>query len=358
MRVIYVLGLVAFLVWGCKKREAQEQKKPDFETLMGKGFPAWENVQTREDFANLEFFKTLYENNIPLLEASRAKTTIPHIPKVVHFIWIGPKLFPRESVANVRSWIAKHPDWKFKFWTDRDRVLPHPGMQKCFVKDLQFLKLYNCYKKSDNYGEMSDLLRYEILYQEGGVYVDHDVKCIQSFDPLNKAYDLFVGMEMPCKTSLSSSVYPTNNIVGARAGHPVLKRCLDWLADNWDRIEKEYPGRDKDSVINRVSHRTFVVLGDSMKLFANKEGNRDIALPTFYFNAPEEKLAIFSRHLYQGTWFENESLFEKTVRERLIKISKKTNKVLLLFGLMTGVNIASFAFLFFKYVKGQKKRAS
>lgn len=344
-RVFVTVVLVLFsLFFGCSKK-VDKVVKNDFETLMGKDFPAWRFVQTPEDFENLQFFKTIYEKNIPLLET---KSSMFHVPKVIHFIWIGPKPFPRESIENVRSWIAKHPDWTFKFWTDRDRPLPHKQMQLMRVQDFQFLKLFDCYKKSDNYAEKSDLLRNEILYQEGGIYVDHDVKCFQSFEPLCRTYDFYCGMEMPYATSLSSSVYPTNNLLGSRPGHPILKRAMEWLDVEWDRLEREYPGKDKDAIINRVAHRTFVVIGDSFKLFANREGNHDIALPTFYFNAPEEKLAIFSRHLYKGTWFENESEFEKNVRERLMKISKKTNKILLVFGAFAFINAVGFALLFIK----------
>jgi hypothetical protein len=226
-------------------------------------------------------------------------------------------------------------------------------MELVRVQDLQFLKLFECYKKSDNYAEKSDILRLEILYQEGGIYVDHDVKCLQSFEPLNKAYDLFCGMELPYPTSLSSSLLPTNNVLGARQGHTILRRCMDWLSDNWDRIEREYPGKDRDAVINRVAHRTFFALGECFKQFSNKEGNRDIAMPSFYFNAPEDKLAIYSRHLYKGTWFENESEFEKIVRERLVKITKKTNRLLLIFGIFSLLNAVGFTILFLKH-RGKK----
>jgi hypothetical protein len=350
-RLIGCFAILA-LFCGCGEKKEAKHDVQDFEMMMGKKSERWQFVQTQEDFENMTFFKKLYDKNIPLLSE---KSQMVRVPKTIHFIWIGPKPFPRESVENVRSWVSKHPDWTFKFWTDRDRPLPHPKMQKYLIQDLQFLKLFNCYHKSDNYGEKSDLLRYEILYQEGGVYVDHDVKCLQTFQPLNVAYDMYVGMEMPYKTSLSSSVLPTNNIVAARSGHPVLRRCIDWLAESWDKIERDYPGKDRDSVINRVSHRTFLSLAESFKLLADKEGNRDIALPAFYFNAPDDKKALFSRHLYGGTWFENESAFEKLVRERLMKITKKTNKMLLLFGAMSLINVIGFALLFMKYRRGTRK---
>lgn len=231
-----VLLLACLLLVGCQRSEPPRKTDNDFESLMGKAYPAWQYVQTKEDFDNLAYFKNVYERNHLLLAA--AAPTLK-IPKVIHYIWMGPKPFPRESVEFVRSWIGKHPDWRVKFWTDRERPLPHPSMELCYIKNFPFLKLGERFNQSDNFGEKSDVLRYEILYQEGGIYVDHDVKCVQSFEAFNHAYDLYCGMEMPYKTSLSSSMLPTNNIVASRAGHPILKECIDWLDQNWDRIEKD-----------------------------------------------------------------------------------------------------------------------
>ncbi|MFS8564219.1 MAG: hypothetical protein LVR00_07930 [Rhabdochlamydiaceae bacterium] len=323
MRYLWLLSVIFF--FGCSKQEVKKQST-DFEELMGKNLPAWSYVKTKEDRENLQFFKSLYDKNFPLM-ASPSENV--HIPKVLHVIWIGPKPFPPESVKNIHSWMTHNPHWKVKFWTDRKRTLPHENMQECRVQDFHFLQLARCYKYSENYGEKSDLLRYEILYQEGGVYIDHDVECMQSFDLFNNTYDFYVGMQMPDTTFLSSSVVPTNNLIGARAGHPIMKRCLDVIEKNWDRIEQEYPGNDRNSMISRVAHRTFIVLGDSYTASRGQGANRDIVFPAFYFNAPKGTPAIFSRHQFKGTWFESETLFEQSVRKRLVRITKKTNKQLL-----------------------------
>lgn len=349
--VCLALTLLGLTV-SCQKEEKKRERSIDFESLMGKDLPAWKYVQTQEDKENILFFKQLYQRNEPLLRSPGEQVKIP---KVMHFIWIGPKPFPRTSVENVRGWMGKNPDWQVKFWTDRDRPLPHPKMILCKVQDLHFQKLEECYNKSDNYGEKSDILRYEILFQEGGVYVDHDVKCLSSFDSLNKAYDLYCGLEVPYPTSLSSSVLPTNNIVASRAGHPVLQACLEWLPAHWDQIQRDYPGADRDSVINRVSHRTFYVLGAMMKNLANKDGNHDIAFPAYYFNAPKDDMAIFARHLYEGSWFENESAFEKATRERLMYISKKSNKIVLFSTIVAALNILGFGTLFYLHFRNRKR---
>lgn len=339
-----ILLILCVLCAACCKKESLKKPSNDFESLMGKDLPAWQHVQTKDDFQNLAFFKSVFEKNSVFLKCVNQEM---RIPKVIHFIWIGPKPFPRESIENVRTWVAHHPDWTMKFWTDRERPLPHPSMQKVMIQNFKFLELGKFYDQSDNYGEKSDLLRIEILYQEGGVYADHDVKCLKSFDSLNAAFDLYCGMEVPFKTTLYSTVLPTNNILGAKPHHLILKHCMDWLVANWDQIEKDYPGKDRDSVISRVSHRTFFVLGEIFKKFANQEGNRDIAMPSYYFNSPKEEWAIYSRHEYKGTWFEGESKFEKMARERLMMLSKKTNKLFLVLGVMSGLNLLGFVAILF-----------
>lgn len=42
------------------------------------------------------------------------------------------------------------------------------------------------YDKATNYGAKSDILRYELLYVYGGVYVDCDMQCIGSFERLHQ----------------------------------------------------------------------------------------------------------------------------------------------------------------------------
>ena len=350
-RFTLIFVFIALALTGCKRTEAPKQMPgTDFESLMGKDLPDWKYVHTPEDFANLAFFKGVYEKNISWLEKATEQVKVP---KVIHFIWIGPKSFPIESIENVRSWIGFHPDWKVKFWTDRERALPHPEMELCRIQDLDLIKCGPLYRKSDNYGEMSDLLRLEILYKEGGIYVDHDVQCLKSFELLNKAYDFFCGMEVPFPSTLSSSLTPTNNTLGSIPGHPLIMRCMEWLEENWDRIEEAYPGRDRDSTINRVSHRTFFVTGEMFKKHAN-QGTVDIAFPSYYFNSPKDEWALFAQHKYKGTWFENESPFEKMAKKRLMYLSKKANKLLLAVGILGGLNLLGFGLLGLLFLRLRK----
>ena len=345
-KIVYVLLLCCmFLASGCGKQKTRiKPTSDDFESLTGKDLPTWQYVQTKEDFEHLDFFKTIYEQHKQYL-ASPPESI--RIPQVLHFIWLGPKPFPRESVENIRGWMAKHPDWTIKFWTDRERPVPIPGMQLCPIQEIPLLKLRPCFHKSDNYAEKSDLLRLEILFQEGGIYVDHDVKCLKAFDPLNASYDFYCGIDMPFRSSLPSCIFTTNNLIGAKPGHPILMRAMDLLEQKWDAIQEAYPGADRDALLNRVLHRTFWLFGLAVKEMNNQGGNRDIVFPAYYFDAPNDDLALWSRHQYAGLWHETESSFEKMVRQRLMYLSKKANRTLLFFGVMASLNLAGFILLFY-----------
>jgi len=350
---ILVLFLCLSLAACQKRKEVQRPSSDDFESLTGKNLPTWSYIQTKEDFEHLDLFKRMYELKKGLISASNGML---RVPKIIHFVWIGPRPFPRESVENVRTWMAKHPNWTFNFWTDRERPLPCPGMKLRLIKDFSFLKLRECYAKSDNYGEKSDLLRCEILYREGGIYVDHDVKCFKAFDPLNRAYDFYCGIDMPYTSSLPSCIYTTNNLIGVKPEHPIILRCMEMLVEKWDQIEQEYPGEDRDAMLNRVLHRTFWLFGEAVKQVANQGENRDIVFPAYYFDAPKEELSIFARHQYAGVWHEKESAFEKMVRKRLMQLTKKSNKILLFFGTMSALNLIGLIFILFKYRNPQKSQ--
>lgn len=67
------------------------------------------------------------------------------------------------------GWQEKHPDWQFHLWTDDN--LP-PMINQAI------------YDQVESYAEKSDVLRMELLYRYGGLYVDTDVECLKNVEPL------------------------------------------------------------------------------------------------------------------------------------------------------------------------------
>lgn len=354
MKTVLLLLLIPFFLTSCSK-EAKLKEGDDFKRLMGDKTAMWKFVQTAEDRENLTLFQKVYEQNKNFSSASSAPSKIP---KVLHFIWLGPHPFPKESIKNINSWVEYHPDWVIKFWTDKIRPLPNRKMELHLVSDFSFQFFTNNFIDSDNYAEKSDLLRYEILYQEGGVYVDHDVECFTSFTPLNREYDLFCGLEPPHEPVLSSSISVCNNIIGARQGHPVLQFCIERVQKVWCAIGEAYPNKDRDSIVYRVARRTFSPFDEATKLSLNQNGNRDMVFPAAYFNRLEGKGGLYAHHYYASTWFANETVFEQNVRRRLNGISRKNNQILLFNAVILGGNIllCSFLFIQFRSLRAQKSK--
>ena len=262
-------------------------------------------VQTPEDLENSQFYQKIYETNLTT-RASR------NIPSILHFIWLGPKEFPKTSIKNIASWVEKHPGWTFKFWTDIDRTVPHPALQKVLVEESHIPHLLNCYFLSDNFGEKSEILRYEILFREGGVYVDHDLFCHKSVQDL--PYDFTCALEERGPSILSSAIFPSTHFLAARPGHPILNEAIRWTKKNWERLELAYPGNEPSALYNRVKHRTFSALQVAVK---EKIGTKDMVFPASFFSSKEKSDTAYATHSHAGSWYKEERLEEKKLADAL-----------------------------------------
>jgi hypothetical protein len=296
--------------------------KESFYELMGNKEKIWQEVLP-EDKHTLETLAHCFQTS----HSQKATYTIP---KKIHFIWVGPKAFPQSSIKNIVSWAEKHPDFEMHFWSDRERVLPHPSMKLRLVEDFSWIFLKKLFLSSTNYGEQSDLLRYEILYQEGGIYVDHDVECFKPFTSLAETCDLFCGLEPPHKPIAETSITVCNNLIGSCPEHPILKKTIEKVLARWETYQQRYLGEDKDSVTKRVYYRTFSPFDEAVKNLLETTSYKNVVFPAGYFNKINHKFGYYAHHSYASTWFETESSFEKNVRQKLVKICRKNNQIIMI----------------------------
>lgn len=279
-----------------------------FEVLMGRDSPHWAFVNTNEDKRRIKFYKSLYSKYFP--RANPNNSSERHIPHVIHFIWVGPRDFPDASIKNLESWKAWHPGWKIKLWTDRQRDLSVQGIEQTLIDKDNFPLLGNFVDKTTNFGEKSDLLRYEILYTQGGIYVDHDVFCYHSFQSLHDNVDFITVLEKPHRdVGFDSSIVPAICLIGSRQGHLIMKTAIENVVECWDRVENEYADRP----FLRVVNRTFRSFGEAVIKQIGRTGMIDLPLPSSFLFAEEiftpskiralkKKNYIFGSHSWDISW--------------------------------------------------------
>lgn len=205
----------------------------------------------------LAFYRHLYEKNNPerLIEIYKQKQENPSlkIPKIIHQIWIGGPV-PEAFHAYMQTWQDMHPEWDYKLWTD-DTIS-------------SFMPLYNqsFYDETDSPGVKSDLLKWEIIYRYGGVYVDVDFECLRSLDMFHYLYDFYTALQ-PLDTQflqLGAALF------AAVPYHPILKECIESIKDDWHY--KGAPTKSGPVHFTKAFYRT-----------AGKTNMIDIAFPAFYF---------------------------------------------------------------------------
>lgn len=129
------------------------------------------------------------------------------IEKKFHQIWINstnPEL-PERFRRYRDTWLALHPDWEYHLWN---------------LENLDFEpQCAELLKQCRHPAQMADLLRMEILYRHGGVYVDIDFECLRPIDGLLDNVNVFACSE--------DGLHITNSIVGGRAGAELFKTLMD-----------------------------------------------------------------------------------------------------------------------------------
>lgn len=237
--------------------------------------------KTQKTSSAWKLVKTLYNKNYVY-----SSDTEPKIPKKIHQIWLGGKL-PGKYKKYCDSWQKFNPSWEYKLWTDDD------------LNSIKITKK-EIFDFCPNYANKSDILRYEILNQHGGLYVDTDFECLKSFDDL-LYLDFFAGFahdkDMILYTALIASV----------ARHPITDNCVNML-------KKGYNGNDTMKVMRTTGPYYFTecFLADT-----TKDMNGVVIFPTdFFYPFPNNmrhtsnfkkyiKQCSYAIHYWDVSWAKN-----------------------------------------------------
>lgn len=135
------------------------------------------------------------------------------IPKIIHQLWIGPKQPPTK---HMDTWKDMNPEFEYIRWNEAELVKRNMNLE--------------CKHRIDEMIEINgqaDIIRWEILYKYGGVFLDADSICIEKIDVLmNCKY--FAGWE---HETLRKGLIATGTM-GFPPKHPLVKDAIDWIKQN------------------------------------------------------------------------------------------------------------------------------
>lgn len=227
------------------------------------------------------------------------------IPKKIHYCWFGNNPIPEKDQKCIDSWKKFCPDYEIIQWNESN----YDVRKNKFISQAYDMK---------KWAFVSDYARLDIIYNNGGIYLDTDVEIVKSLDTLLEN-EAFMGFE-------KGRVIAT----GLGFGAVPRQKGIKLLRDSYDNLEfVDEKGNQKKAddtncpIINsKVLTEKGAVMNDQMQ---NVFG---ITLyPTEYFcpfnsttgdlNCTENTYSI---HWYSMSWVDD---FDKKWRNRQQKFAKQ-----------------------------------
>lgn len=222
------------------------------------------------------------------------------IPKVIHYCWFGNNPKPKVIQDCIESWKKYCPDYEIKEWNELNY-------------DVNKTKYTQLAYKSKKYAFLTDYVRLDVLYNEGGVYMDTDVKLIKSIDDLVKKGN-FMSFE---------KVGRVNTGVGfaSEKGTSILKENLDYY--NTHTFVDKNNNFDPEICV-KITTQLLEKHGLDYKRNEQQEVENFTIYPSDYFSPKKmgtEQITITSNtygiHLYASSWYKGSKLSKK-IKYRLI----------------------------------------
>lgn len=228
------------------------------------------------------------------------------IPKKIHYCWFGGKALPLEIKKCIKSWEKYCPEYEIIRWDESNFDI------KCnkFVQEAY---------KQKAWAFVSDYARLQIVYNEGGIYLDTDVELLKNLDFLldNKCYVAMQSANMQCNTGLG---------FGAEPNSPVILKMMT----EYENITfmKERMAEIACPVLNtKVLLKLGYVHSDEIVKFPEVT-----VFPPRYFDPyGEDKNLVckdtVSIHHYSATWLDWKTILKRKIirvigQERTLKLKK------------------------------------
>ena len=131
------------------------------------------------------------------------------IPKVIHYCWFGKAQMPRLAIKCIDSWKRHLPDYKLKLWNEDNF-------------DLSVNQYVSEAYQARKYAFVTDYVRLEVLFKEGGIYMDTDVEVVKNLDEF---------LILPAFSGFEGEKYVPTGIMASEKNGFWVKEQLEYYID-------------------------------------------------------------------------------------------------------------------------------
>ena len=246
------------------------------------------------------------------------------IPKIIHYCWFGNNPKPALALKCIESWKKYCPDYEIKEWNENNY-------------DIGFCNYSRQAYGKKKWAFVSDVARFKILYENGGVYFDTDVELLRPIDSLLETSG-FMGFETTMwglygNKSEEHWLLNPGLGMGAEKKSPVLNKLLN---EYTTRLFENDDGTLNLETICEYTSKFFYEGGMRSANVFQKIFGYDL-YPKDFFNPMNSKTGkiktskeTFSIHHYAASWTSKSQKFNVKVFRILNTIlgEKNTNSLL------------------------------
>ena len=227
------------------------------------------------------------------------------IPKKIHYCWFGGNPKPRLAKKCMRSWKKYCPDYEILEWNESNYDIS--------AAPLYVRQAYEAKK----WAFVTDYVRLQVVYENGGIYLDTDVELLKGLDDLLE-HRAYFGFE-------DDGHINTGVGFGAEKGHELLKEIMaDYRDIPFCREDGSFdtlscPQRNTEVFLRHNLHQngSGQILDGDVQILP-KEYLNPKAWNTGEMCVTENTVSI---HHYSASWYSKEQM--KKLKERRWQDKKK-----------------------------------
>ena len=242
--------------------------------------------------------------SIELFNADTDVEDVDTIPKIIIQTWKDLSI-PSKYIGLINSVKKTNPSYNYLFFTDNDIEV--------FLKKYYPI-YYETFQKLPIIIQKIDFFRYIAVYHYGGFYLDLDIECLKSFDPLLK-YDSVFGIDKHITilnrytSQVIQQISQDNSrtflvgqyAFGARKKNDFIKLLIDGIHNNISSILQKYEELKNKKNLDFVYNTTGPNYVSDVYYTNINKNNKVVTILEYDMG---QYFGDYARHKFMGTWKE------------------------------------------------------